>query len=479
MKKIAYLAAAMLSCATMFGQSSDPVIMKINGKNVTRSEFEYSFNKNNSDGVLDKKTIKEYVPLFVDFKLKVAAAEDAKIDTITSIQKELRGYKEQMVLPTIVDTAFIEREARKTYDNTAARYAGSDLLTASHILVLMRQDATPEAQAAAKVRIDSIYGALRSVPATELEAKFAELAKTCSDDKGSGQKGGALGQFGKGMMIPDFENAAYALKAGEMSAPIKSTVGWHIIYMKDRHPFESYGYHHDNIIKFLEQRGIKEASANMYVDSLARMQNVDREVIIDQLHKAITDNDSEQKYLSQEYYEGTMMYEICKTQIWDKAQMDTAGQTAYFESHRSDYDWDSPRFSGIIIHAKDKATLKKCKKMLKNVKEEDYAQTLANAFNTDSVKLVRIERGLFKQGDNANVDKLVFKVKTAELKPMKDFPETDVYGSKCKNPRTYKDVKNQVVTDYQNATENEWVETLRQKYPVEVYDEVVDTVNKH
>lgn len=114
----------------------------------------------------------------------------------------------------------------------------------------MRQDATAEQQTAAKVRIDSIYGVLKAVPKEQLTERFAELAKEKSDDKGSAQQGGALGQFGKGMMIPDFEQAAYALKAGEMSAPVKSTVGWHIILMKERHPFESYEYHHDNIIKF-------------------------------------------------------------------------------------------------------------------------------------------------------------------------------------------------------------------------------------
>ena len=474
------MAALMLGAVSAWAQTEDdPVIMKINGKDVLRSEFEYSFGKNNSDGVIDKKTVKEYVPLFVDFKLKVAAAEDAKIDTIASIRKELRSYKEQMVLPTIVDTAFIESEARRTYDNTAAQFGGEDLLTASHILVMMRQDASADDQARAKVRIDSIYDALKSVPAAQLEAKFAEMAKACSDDTGSAARGGALGQFGKGRMIPDFEKAAFALKAGEMSAPVKSTVGWHIIYMTDRHPFESYEYHHDNIIKFLEQRGIREASANMYVDSLAKKQNVSREDVIDQLHKAITDKDSEQRYLAQEYYEGTMMYEICKTLIWDKAQADTEGQAAYFNAHRADYAWDSPRFSGIIIHTKDKAQMKTAKKLVKKVAEEDYAKTIVDALNTDSVKVVRIERGMFKQGDNANVDKFAFKVKGAQEKPMADYPVTDVYGSKLKAPRTYKDVRNQVVTDYQNYTESAWVAELRKKYAVEVYDDVVDTVNKH
>ena len=477
MKKIAILGASLMMGLTAVAQTADPVIMKINGKNITKSEFEYSFNKNNSDGVIDKKTVEEYVPLYVDFKLKVAEAESQRLDTLSAIRKELDGYKEQMVVPTIVDSAYIEREARATYEQTAARFEGQDLLTASHILVLMRQDATAEQQAAAKVRIDSIYDALKAVPKDQLVEKFAEMAKEKSDDKGSAQRGGALGQFGKGMMIPDFENAAYALKAGEMSAPVKSTVGWHIIYMTDRHPFESFEYHHDNIIKCLEQRGVKEASANAYLDSVANERKITRVELVDELHKQMMEKDADVKNLSQEYYDGTLMYEVTKKDVWDKAQQDAQGQEAYFKAHKQDYAWDAPRFIGIVIHTKDAATMAKVKKLLKGVAEDDLAKT-AVSLNNDSVKVVRVERGIFKQGDNANVDKLVFGQKT-ELKPMSGYPETDVWGTKVKAPRSAKDVKGHVVTDYQNEQEKLWVEGLRKKFAVEVYDDVVKTVKKN
>lgn len=470
MKKVTLLVAGLI-CSLCSMAQSDPVIMKINGKDITRSEFEYSFNKNNSDGVIDKKTVEEYVPLYVNFKLKVAAAEDAKIDTLSSIRKELRGYKEQMILPELVDTAFIEREARKTYENTASRFGGEDLLNASHILVLMRQDATPEQQNSAKIRIDSIYAAIKN------GADFATIAKECSDDKASAVRDGDLGQFGKGMMIPEFENAAYALKAGQVSLPIKSTVGWHIIKLNDRHPFESYEFHHDNIIKFLEQRGIKEASANAYIDSIAKIRNVSRDEMVNILHDEIVSKDSDLKNLAQEYYDGTLMYEIAKTQVWDKAQKDEKGQEAYFKAHQKDYVWDEPRFCGIVIHSKDASILKNVKKDLKGVAEEDWAKTLTSKYNNDSVKVIRIERGIFKKGDNANVDALVFK--SGEVKPMKDYPETDIFGKTAKNPRSHKDVKGQVTTDFQNEEENKWVNELRKKYPVEVYDNIVKTVNNH
>ncbi len=471
MKKIISAVTGLLFATTVLGQANDPVLMKINGKAITRSEFEYSFNKNNSDGVVDKKDVDSYVPLFVDFKLKVEAAKDACIDTLPAIKKELRGYKEQMLLPTLVDNDFIEREARKTYDNTAARFAGQDLLKASHILVLLPQRATSEQSRIAKARIDSIYTVLKN------GADFAEIAKKHSDDKGSAARGGALGEFGKGMMIPDFENAAYALKKGEMSAPIKSTVGYHIILLEDRHPFEPYEFHHDNIIKFLHSRGIKEASANMLIDSISRTKGITRDEVIDLLNEEMLSKDSEMKNLAQEYFDGTMMYEICKTEIWDKAAKDEDGLAAYFDANKKKYVWDEPRFKGIVVHVKSEDLLGKAKKLIKGVDEEDWATTIVKELNNDSVKVVRIERGIYKMGDNANVDYFAFK--KGEQKPMKDYPYATIFGKVMKKPKSYTDVRGLVTTDYQNELEKQWVENLRKKYTVEIDKAVLSTVNNH
>jgi len=472
MLKRLLIIAGIFSSISVLAQN-DPVLMTINGKPITRSEFEYSYNKNNSEGVIDKKSVEEYVPLFVDFKLKVAAAEEAKYDTITSLQKELHSYREQMLIPTIVDKDFIEREARTTYNNTAARFEGQDLLTARHILVRLRQDATDAQQLAAKVRIDSIYQALQQ------GADFAELAQKCSEDPGSAVKGGMLGEFGKGMMIPDFEKAAYAMKVGETCSPFLSTVGWHIIKLENRHPFESYEFHHDNIIKFLESRGINEASANYYLDSLAKARNVEREVVVKELFADLTAKDQELKYLSQEYYDGTLMYEICKTEIWDVASADTEAISRYYSKNKKKYAWDSPRFKGIVISAKEQSIVDGAKKLLKKEKDDNkWGKMMVEAYNTDSVRNVKIEHGIYVKGDNQNVDVLAFG-EEKELKPLKDYPAIGIYGRVIKKPESYLDVKGQVTADYQSSVEKAWVEQLREKYTFSVNEEVLKTVNKH
>ncbi len=105
---------ALFVATPSFAQTSqDPVIMKINGQPVTRSEFEYSYNKNNSEGVIDKKTVDEYLDLFINYKLKVLAAEAEKMDTMSTFKTEFASYRDQQIRPAMITDADVEAEAHK------------------------------------------------------------------------------------------------------------------------------------------------------------------------------------------------------------------------------------------------------------------------------------------------------------------------------------------------------------------------------
>ena len=160
--KLKLLVAGLLACGTMSAQTDDPVIMVVNGDPVTRSEFEYSFNKNNSEGVIDKKSVEEYVDLFINYKLKVAAALDAKYDTLQSFKLEFAQYRDQQVMPAFVTDADMEAEAHKIYDQTVEQIGPDGLIQCAHILITAKQQAPQSEWDAAKVRIDSIYQALKN-----------------------------------------------------------------------------------------------------------------------------------------------------------------------------------------------------------------------------------------------------------------------------------------------------------------------------
>ena len=90
-----------------------------------------------------------------------------------------------------------------------------------------------------------------------------------------------------------------------------------------------------------------------------------------------------------------------------------------------------------------------------------------------------MEKGIFKKGDNPLVDREVFKVKDAKVAPVKDYPIDAVFGKKLSKPQDYTDVRGQVVADYQDMLEKNWVAQLRQRYNVVVNKDVLATVNKH
>jgi len=91
---------------------------------------------------------------------------------------------------------------------------------------------------------------------------------------------------------------------------------------------------------------------------------------------------------------------------------------------------------------------------------------------------IKVEKGLFKLGDNALVDQTIFGKDTVAA-PVKDYPYTAVYGKKLKSPKELSDVRQLVVADYQEYLEKQWLDQLRKRYQVTVNEDVLQTVNKH
>ena len=122
------------------------------------------------------------------------------------------------------------------------------------------------------------------------------------------------------------------------------------------------------------------------------------------------------------------------------------------------------------------------KKCVKRLPFDQWAEALRTTFNPDSVIRIRVEKGIFKPGDNATIDRLVFKLPesaAANHASNTSYPIDAVFGKKVKRPDDYTDVRQQVVEDLQDYLEKEWVEDLRRRYQVEINKEILKTVNKH
>lgn len=216
-----------LSLAFFFNVSAqdDPVLMEINGKQIKRSEFEYIYNKNNSNSsVPEKKNLDEYVDLFINFKLKVAEAESLGMDTAKSFINEYKSYRAQLAKSYLTDKEADEEFVRSIYNHM------SENIEASHILIECRENSTPADTLAAYSKAMEVYNQLKG------GADFVETARKYSDDPSVARNGGSLGYFGALQMVPDFEMAAYSLQPGEISMPVRSRFGYHIIKVTNRRP---------------------------------------------------------------------------------------------------------------------------------------------------------------------------------------------------------------------------------------------------
>lgn len=474
MKKI-LCSLLFLTIGICANAQDDPIVMHVNGQPVPRSEFEYNYNKNNSDGVLDKKGVEEYAQLFVNYKLKVMAALDNHLDTLSSYQKEFRQYRDQQIRPLLIPQNAMEDECRKYYAQMLASLQGKELLQPAHIFLRVPQASTEDVQAAAKTRIDSVYQEIKN------GADFSELAKTVSQDPGSAARGGLLPWIGPNQTLKEFEDVAYSLEVGQVSEPFLSTVGYHIIKLMGKKPLESYDELKANIRRYLESQGLENQLAAQVLDSMAQHSSPQKSVeeILDEETERLCAKDNELKYLVQEYHDGLLLFEECSRNVWEPASKDTTGLASYFKANKKKYAWKDPHFRGLVYYCKNAADVKAVKKCLKGVPEDKWTAKIREQFNKDSVT-VRMERRLFKKGENANVDFIALKDKNAKLNPLKDFPYVAVVGKVLKKgPAEWTDISNQVVTDYQHMREDEYVANLRKRYPVEIHEDILKTVNNH
>lgn len=205
----------------LFAQTNDPILMTINGKPVLKSEFEYIYNKNNSNNSLDKKTLEEYVDLFVNFKLKVEEAKAQGIDTTQSFINELAGYRAQLTKPYLTDSKVEEQILQEAYDRM------KEDVEVSHILIRIPQTASPSDTLAAWNKIKSIAKRLA-------KEDFSKVAKETSEDQSAEENGGYIGWISAFRTVYPFETVAYKTAVGSISEPVRTAFGYHIIKVHGR-----------------------------------------------------------------------------------------------------------------------------------------------------------------------------------------------------------------------------------------------------
>ena len=214
--KVIQLFIVFLSFNLFYGQEKP--ILKIDDDEVYISEFEQIYWKNKKENIATKEDLDNYIQLFVNFKLKVKAAEEMGLDTSKKFKDELAGYRVQLERPYLIDTSINENLINEAYYRTVNE------VSASHIMVKLSPNPNPKDTLAAFRKIEDIRLKINSGIAS-----FEELAEEVSEDPSAKFNKGNLGYFNAFKMVYPFECAAYNTPVGKISKIIRSKYGYHLV----------------------------------------------------------------------------------------------------------------------------------------------------------------------------------------------------------------------------------------------------------
>jgi peptidyl-prolyl cis-trans isomerase SurA len=412
----------------------------------------------------------------------------------------------------------------------------------AHIMKSFPKQASIETIAKLKLSADSAWK-----KATSGE-DFAELAKKYSDDRYSNADGGEMKWFGMTNMVPEFAEAAFALKNnGDISPVIKTPYGWHIIKRVDRRPvepFEKMRSELENKIKnnpaiskysddaferklrkeyqlktsddnftklvtimadtsgrenlsvkvnplkklqllsfaaqnvtigdfaeFLKKQHYKPKNGSPEPELKTLLEAFTREKLLEYENTQLESKHPDFAVVYREYHDGILLFNISKDKIWDVASSDTARLQDYFDHTSKKYYW-TERFKGWKIQTKDANTRVKLETMLDG--KEMTKQEITDLFNTKTENNVQITDVAVEKGDDPEVDYYVWDgPKPANF----DETTTFVHGKTAKNElKDLKEAWGLYSSDFQEQIEKEWIDSLRQKYPIVINKKVLKKI---
>ena len=267
------VSAAFLQPVAAQENAGQKIVAKVNGQTITESDMRLADNElgaelGNLPPEVKRRALAEYL---IDNILFAEAAEAANLAAAPEFDEQMRYLRhrllrEQYFEKTLRGTVS-EDEAKKIYDAKVAELKPEDEVAARHVLV--------DSEEKAKELHAKIVGG----------ADFAQVAKENSTDSGSKEQGGLLGYFGKGQMVPEFEAAVFKMVEGQVSEPVKTNFGWHIIKLEDRRRKETPSFESvkDTIMNSLVVRKAQEKAAALrdkasleYVDADIKKQVEDQ-----------------------------------------------------------------------------------------------------------------------------------------------------------------------------------------------------------
>jgi len=625
------------------------------GDKVTVNDFQYVYNKNNVNNQADysEKSLRDYLNLYENFRLKVKEAEAMHLDTITSLKTELEGYRKQLAKSYLTDREISDKLINEAYERSKTEINASHILVkcdenanpadtlaaykkimalkkrldkgeafekvakensedpsaktnegslgwftvfgtiysfetaayalkpgetsqmpvrsefgyhlvklnnvrpargqihVAHLLLRFPEKATQEQKDSVKKKIEEIYGYVSSG-----KMPFEDAVKNFSDDKATRVKGGELQWFGSGTsirMVPEFEDAAFSLqKDGDLTKPIMTQFGWHIIKRIEKHDIPSFADSKADTKKRVERDSRSQVAKSVLIDRIKRENGfqqfpeakalfdakVDttifkgnwkadsslktlnkplfvlagknyttsdlieyveknskkrsdkgKDALLNEYYegfvnaKALEYEEStleskkpEFKNLMKEYKDGILLFELMDRMVWTKAVKDTTGLEAFRKNNEQKYMWGD-RAEAIIYNCNDKKICDDAYKLATKKTPTEIKEKL----NKDGVKAhISAIEGKYEKGQYDVIDKTEWKPGATPINKINDSSYQFILVKQIvkPEPKTLKEAKGYIVSDYQEYLEKTWLAELRNKYPISVDEGVFKSLIK-
>ena len=241
--------------------ASDPVIAKVNGVEIHQSDLNIAEEDIGRDmPANDEAGKRDYlVNYLTDLLLIAKAAEAKKIPDSADFKQRLAFVRNKTLMETVLaqesKTAVTEPALRKIYDDATKTMGGQQEVHARHILFRVND---PNDKAASKAAEDKVKNTIERIKKGE---DFGTLAKALTEDPSGKQDGGDLGYFTRDQMVPEFSEVAFSLEKGQVSAPIKTQFGWHVLKVEDKRMREPPPF--DQVRGEIEQFASRKAQVDL------------------------------------------------------------------------------------------------------------------------------------------------------------------------------------------------------------------------
>lgn len=409
-----YILTAFLCCLGLFvkAQDSSDVLLIVAGKMISSADFRSAYERNQETADFSKEHVDEFLTRYIKRRLQVAEAEVLHLDTMAEFR-----HRMSMISSTGDRPVSQSSDWKKVY-------MGKPCVQIAHFTLPLRQRAGYGEQQLLRSRVDSLYNAILS------GSDFLSAASNVN------QGTLKVEWVGKNQLLADLESVAFGLSEGQMSTPVLSTDGFHLM-------------------KCLKVGFQDEDSAQNAFSSTG-------------MEPGVMDD----------YRSGLLIHLLHEKKMMGNAEDDLIGLKQYFSVNQKKYAWEVPHFKGVVFQCKNKKTQKLVKKLLSKQPQSQWQAIIDSPEYEHVFKNARVSPvTLFVLGENEYVDELAFGGPKAQADG--EYPVCGILGKELKKyPDSFEDAGDGLVDDYQNHLENQWLDGLKKRHEVAINEKALKRIYK-